>query len=120
MGTEFSEARAFMISEEIIICREELSKVSFAASQSKKPTRVNKIADSVKNCPLGVLSLKTRNRAEECSAHSSKQQVPGPPTEIGSAPWPLEPGWRHSRRSTATLRALRASRIPRRVLNDID
>jgi len=59
METEFSEARAFMISK-AIICPQELSKVSFAASQSKKPTRVNKIADSVKNCPLGVLSLKTR------------------------------------------------------------
>jgi len=60
MGAEFSEACAPIISKEIIICPEESSKVSFAASQPKKPTRVNKIADSVKNCPSGLLSLKTR------------------------------------------------------------
>jgi hypothetical protein len=48
MGSDFSEAHAPMISEEIIICPEKSTEGSFA-SQPKKPTRANKAADSVKN-----------------------------------------------------------------------
>jgi len=83
MGAEFSEACAPIISKEIILCPEESSKVSFAASQPKKPTRVNKIADSVKNCPSGLLSLKTREWSGRILRTFVKAAIAGARSEIG-------------------------------------